>query len=553
MRTLAVIALYALALASGLAAAFEPTLASGFTLVQTDPGDTLLNHYILEHSWLCLTQPDYAGTLWSPPFFAPTPLTLAYSENLLGTAPLYWLLRTVCPTLLAFQLWMMLVSALTFAAFAWVLRRFGTAHMLCALGGWLFAFGMPRVNQLSHQQLLPQLFAPLAALALWRFLHAPRTRTLAALLLCAWLQLLSCVYLGWLTAFGLGVFAVTVACADPGTLPRVAGYFRSRWRRAMPLLLLAAVVTAALALPYREANRGFTRPYAECSCLLPNLRAWFTPPPDTLGWRPLGRINPDVSSEHFLFLGFTYTALFGVTVWALFARRGAFAPARHRLAACAAATGVILVLLVTKWPRHHSAWWLVYHAIPGSDAIRAPCRICLIAYLFGLMAVLLSFDAVVRSAVAGPWLRRAVWGVVAVAAAGEQVRSPLPAFDPRPFFAEADRLSRQMDGAGVAYVRPDPKSYFWVSHLAAMWAGLKANVPVVNGYTGREPPDYPGWTLLLTDAEVAAWLGPERAAGLVVVPAARVAQAYPAPPLPPDSPLREFLPHRPAAAYAAGP
>src|SRR5947208_15136854 len=129
MKPLAVVALYAVALASGLAAAFTPTLASGFTLVQTDPGDTLLNHYVLEHSWQWLTRPDYAGTLWSPPFFAPTPLTLAYSENLLGTTPLYWLLRCVCPDLLAFQLWTTLVSALTFATFAWVLRRFGVGQV----------------------------------------------------------------------------------------------------------------------------------------------------------------------------------------------------------------------------------------------------------------------------------------------------------------------------------------------------------------------------------------------------------------------------------------
>lgn len=552
MKRLTVVVLYALALASGLAAAFYPTLASGFTLVQSDPGDTLLNHYILEHSWRWLTRPDYAGTLWSPPFFAPTPLTLAYSENLFGTAPLYWLLRALCAPVHAYQLWMLLVSALTFAAFAWVLRRFGATHLLCALGGWLFAFGMPRVNQISHQQLLPQLFAPLAALALWRFLYAPRTRTLAALLLCAWLQLLSGVYLGWLTALGLAVFAATVICADPATLPRLADYCRARWRRAVPLLLVTAGLTVALAWPYREANRGFRREYGDCAYLLPNLRTWFAPPPDTVGWRPLGWIGAKNYPEQFLFLGFTYTALCGVTVWALFSRRGTLVSDRHRLAACAAATAAVLVLLVNKWPGHHSAWWFVYQMVPGADAIRAPCRICLVAYLFGLVAVLLSFDAVVRTAVARPWLRQAVWGLVAAAAAGEQCRSPLAAFDPRPFFAEVDRLSQQMRGAEVAYVRPDPQTYFWISHLAAMWAGLKANVPVVNGYSGREPPGYPGWQFQFTDAEVAAWLGPERTAALVV-PTVRLAHAYPAPPLPPDSPLRELLPHRPAGEYAIGP
>src|SRR5947207_14924237 len=91
--------------AFGLWCAFRPTLASGFTRIQADAGDTLLNHYVLEHSWLCLTRADYVGTWWSPPCFYPQPLTLAYSENLFGTAPLYWLLRVACSDLLAFQLW----------------------------------------------------------------------------------------------------------------------------------------------------------------------------------------------------------------------------------------------------------------------------------------------------------------------------------------------------------------------------------------------------------------------------------------------------------------
>ena len=32
----------------------------GWALVDSTTGDTLLNHYILEHSWLWLTRTDYA-------------------------------------------------------------------------------------------------------------------------------------------------------------------------------------------------------------------------------------------------------------------------------------------------------------------------------------------------------------------------------------------------------------------------------------------------------------------------------------------------------------
>src|SRR5262245_17871252 len=106
-RRAAIVTIYTLALIAGLFVGFHPTLFRGFAHLQPDPGDTLLNHYILEHSWLWLTRADYAGTLWSPPCFYPQPNTLAYSENLLGTAPLYWLLRPLAAPLYAYQLWML--------------------------------------------------------------------------------------------------------------------------------------------------------------------------------------------------------------------------------------------------------------------------------------------------------------------------------------------------------------------------------------------------------------------------------------------------------------
>src|SRR5688572_12841483 len=98
--------LYALLLLGGTFLTFRPTFESGFRRVQTDFGDTVLNHYILEHSWQVLTNPAYPGTLLSPPFFYPQPLVIGYSEHLLGVAPVYWALRVVMPNDLAYQWWM---------------------------------------------------------------------------------------------------------------------------------------------------------------------------------------------------------------------------------------------------------------------------------------------------------------------------------------------------------------------------------------------------------------------------------------------------------------
>ena len=84
--------------------------------------------------------------LWSPPFYYPTPNTLAYSENLFGVAPVYWLCRTALPADLAYQIWMMTICALTFLGAALLMRVIGITHLLCALGGYWSAFPIHDAN-----------------------------------------------------------------------------------------------------------------------------------------------------------------------------------------------------------------------------------------------------------------------------------------------------------------------------------------------------------------------------------------------------------------------
>ena len=78
------------ALAALLTYPVVTTLASR---IPGDLGDPVLNAWIL--SWVTERLGHGGAGLWSPPIFHPYPLTLAYSENLLGiapfVAPLAWL------------------------------------------------------------------------------------------------------------------------------------------------------------------------------------------------------------------------------------------------------------------------------------------------------------------------------------------------------------------------------------------------------------------------------------------------------------------------------
>src|SRR5436190_6062536 len=118
MRTAALILLYVAAPVLGSYLTFRPMFDSHFANIQTERGDGLLNHYILENSWLAISDPNYCGSLLTPPFYYPAKNTVYYSENLFGVAPAYWALRLVLPYDLAYAWWQILLNAGNFVAFA---------------------------------------------------------------------------------------------------------------------------------------------------------------------------------------------------------------------------------------------------------------------------------------------------------------------------------------------------------------------------------------------------------------------------------------------------
>src|SRR5262245_26139947 len=169
MRTAALLVAYFAALGWGLYQSFAPGLRSGFARVQTERGDSMLNHYILEHTWRAISDPDYRGSFFSPACFYPQPHTLWYSEHMLGVAPVYWGLRVVVSQEVAFQLWQLVLTALNFGAFALVMRWFRAPHVIAILGGYLWAFAILHLDQIKHQQMIPRFWMPLAAYHAWMF------------------------------------------------------------------------------------------------------------------------------------------------------------------------------------------------------------------------------------------------------------------------------------------------------------------------------------------------------------------------------------------------
>lgn len=102
-----------------------------------------------------------------------------------------------------------------------------------------------------------------------------------------------------------------------------------------------------------------------------------------------------------------------------------------------------------------------------------------------------------------------IFAVIAALMMLEQFRPNPESFDKREFFDHAEALVPQLAGVAAGHVVYDGSMLVYRHHIAAMWAGMWARVPVMNGFSGAQPPGYPGMEDRLTIRELRLILGPE--------------------------------------------
>jgi len=100
------------------------------------------------------------------------------------------------------------------------------------------------------------------------------------------------------------------------------------------------------------------------------------------------------------------------------------------------------------------------------------------------------------------------------------IRGDLPSFDVAKWTACVESVRGQMKPQQVYLVGLPPGIAPYQGQLEAMWAGLKANAPVVNGYSGRYPLNYPDWNHTMTPEQLQQWLSGRYSGPVEIIPAA---------------------------------
>jgi len=477
-------------LAIGLGVVFRSMLFSGFRLMHVNTGDTRLVNFILEHSyrWVLAWLSLHPISLWNQPFFFPTANVGAYSEILLGSAPIYWLFRVAqfAPDT-SFQLWMMAVLTLDYFAMIVFLRNcLGFRAFSSTVGALLFAFASPRLAQMDHQQLLPQFFTVFALYGLFRFFRPARMSSAQGIhlfFLGSVLQLWAGFYLGWFLFFGvlvLAVWALSLSRHRTPLLQRLCAHRRSVMLAAGVSILVAAPMAYHYGTALREVG---SRPFWAEGQTIPPQAWWYLGPlswiyswQERIGWF----VGMPYENEKRLGLGWISMVLATLGFYR-FERK-------HRSwSSLAALSALTAILLMTLYPGGFTPWEYLSRVIPGATAVRSVSRLG----LWILIPLSIGLAYLVETA-----RRPAVAFLIAAIAFLEQGQN-IPGYDKLEIRRDVSAIAaRVTKGCGAfyyaaAYARnKENLAPVYKLQIDAMWASLETGVPTVNGYSGNFPK---GW------------------------------------------------------------
>ena len=498
--------------ALGMLLQFYPMLLSGMQKMEGNQSDSRLVNYILEHSYRWVLSMPGHESFWSPHVFFPAPDTAAYSDVLLGVAPLYWLWRLggFAPDT-AFQLWILSLATLNFAlAFVLLVRGFRCRPVASAVGALLLTFAAMRTSQVMHAQLIPLFYIELALLAILR-IFAPEPRLRAGVQMVerrtVWIfvlaaacvaQLYSSFYYGWFLCFAL-LLAALWSLLLPGARLRLFLTLRANARALAVAVVLAALLLAPLATHYLGAKHQVgPRTFDLVDGMLPRVQSWAY---SGAGSWVYGWLTPYVP---FRGLPLEHEQQLGIGIaTALLAGWGLWLSRRRRSVQFCILVPLTMALLATRWPGGFTLWRAVFFLVPGAGALRAVSRIGVAILFPAAIGIAYLVDAISgprrippsQAAIrirAQDRRRRAIiiLAIVAVIAA-EQLGTPR-SFDKASSREHVARIASMLDSTCDAFLYTsiggveDP----WFYQLDAMWASMNSGVPTINGYSGNEPP---GW------------------------------------------------------------
>lgn len=478
-----------LALLCGLFFITLPNLGGDFSKLPGDLGDTRFNIYILEHA----TQ-FFSGKIdsyWNAGFMYPEPEVISYSDNLLGTAPIYALFRLCGLEIFgAFQAWFIALCVLNFWG-AYKLTRYLTKNdAAAALAGFVFAFSLSLNAQLNHAQTFPRFAIPLAIYFLLLWAKDLKVKYFLAALSLFVYQFYCGIYLGFLATIPIGVIFLLI-CWNK----RVELKQQILERRKM-LAYLGSITANLLMLyllfePYlqRSKKTGLHR-YNDIVDSIPTFKSYLAAPPGSFFSDSLNTMANDYPAfwDHWIFAGLLATAAF---VFMIFYGFRAFFLRKENLL-----SKEILFVLIAAYITllcylrfGHFSLFAGVRFIPGFASMRCITRIVNVEVLFFAISLAICFLLILQKLKIPKTLLFSLCLTLLVFdnyVEPERLNVTGKNLMQQRHYKMLGKLKKLPAGSIVSY-EPETKEDAYIVQLDAMLASQALGMKCLNGYSATSP------------------------------------------------------------------
>lgn len=363
---------------------------TGFDLAYLpgDTGDPRFINFQLEHGYQWLF--GNADAYWNAGFMYPFENNIAFSDNMLGTMPIYSIFRifSASPET-SFQLWWITVCSLNFWSAYFVLKKWLDRRDLAVVGALIFAFSIFNQGQILYVQMSARFMIPIVIYAGIQLVKTRQLKYVAIYGLGIVYQIYCAMYTGiFLMYFSLGII-VLYALFTRQYLFFIDFFKRDKILKTFGLVAVAGLALYWIMMPYLKMAMFAGVPlYPEVVPFLPTFSSFFHSHDSgwLLGSQAVSFRSLDSYWLHYNFPGFLLILTFIATPVILFLhwfKKKKFAP--EMLALSLAAIFILALFIRTE------SGYTLYKAMfqfPGMSSIRVLNRF-LHVEIFILIVVLL--------------------------------------------------------------------------------------------------------------------------------------------------------------------
>lgn len=482
-----------LLLASGLYFITFNIFGNELAFIPGDLGDARFNLYILEHNfkYFILGEAPTQG-YWNAPFMYPQESIITFSDNLLGTFPIYSIFRIAgLDKYASFQWWYVVLIILNYLCSYLFLFWLTKDKYSAALGAFVFTFSIALFGQLAHAQTYARFPIPLAFLFAIKFIKSLNTRHLLIVLILLVYQFYCALYLGFLLFIPIAILLCSVFLKKEFYLKlRELKWIGSSILYLFScILLLLPLATAYGNSPARLEAEG-VQSYYDFEIIaenIPSLYSYIFLDTLSIFWSSLTELKFHFERwwEHQLFSGITVAfAVLAVFSWILYARFYR----KKKLEIWK--VGLFLSALVTFFLFLRIGDYTLYkfvYKLPGFYAIRAVQRIINIELIFLSAAVTIGSHLLLRR-FKYQWVL--FIGIATLLVMDNYVVPwTYPSYKIETSKHRIEKLKAQMTyfekGSIVSFESIEKLESFHLDHIDAMLACQETGMISINGYSSK--------------------------------------------------------------------